>query len=127
MNNTLARFRRALATLLFLSLLVAGFQAGCGGDGDGSTFTPGGDGPDGSNVSPPPPDFGSTDAGNGGSDADPDAPLGVLDVTPQTVTINVVVANGTMNAPPQQFTATYNGQQVPATWLFDRGELGDID
>lgn len=127
MNTPLSRFRRALATVLFLSLLVAAFQAGCGSDGDGSTFTPGGDGPDGSNVPPPPPDFGTTDAGTVTSDADPDAALGVLDVTPATVTINVVLSNGTLSAPPQQFTATYNGQQVPATWLFDRGELGDID
>jgi hypothetical protein len=120
-------FRRALGAVLFLSLLVACFQAGCGDGGDGSTFTPGGDQPD-ATIGPPPPDFGNTDAGNGDNgDADPDAALGVLDVTPATVTINVVIANGMMNAPPQQFTAKYNGQQVPATWLFDRGELGDID
>ena len=73
----LARFRRALVAVLFLSLLVAAFQAGCGDGGDGSTFTPGGgDQPD-ATIGPPPPDFGSTDAGNGGNgDADPDAALG---------------------------------------------------
>src|SRR5687768_15685488 len=101
MKTNLARFRRALAAVLFLSMLVAAFQAGCGGDGDGSTFTPGGGEPDGS-IGTPPPDFGKTDGGTGESDADPDATLGVLDVTPQAVTINVVIANGAMNAPPQQ-------------------------
>ena len=127
MKTNLASFRRFFAAVLLLALALAAFQAGCGSDGDGSTFTPGGTEPDGS-IPPPPPVFGGTDGGNPDpSDADPDATLGVLDVSPTNVTINVVIANGVMNAPPQQFTATYNGAQVPATWLFDRGELGDID
>jgi len=120
-------FRRALGAVLFLALLVAAFQAGCGSDGDGSTFTPGAGLEPDATIGPPPPDFGTTDGGGGNGDADPDATLGVLDVTPATVTINLVIANGVPTPPPQPFTATYNGQSVPATWLFDRGELGDID
>ncbi len=122
-------FRRCVAVLFFFVLGIAAFQAGCGDSSDGSTFTNGE--LDGStNNGDLPPGFGSsggTDGSSGGaSDASTDA-LGTLVVTPPTATITVTITNGAATAPTQKFTASYNGADVPATWLFDRGELGDID
>lgn len=121
-------FRRFVAVLFVFVLGIAAFEAGCGDTGDGSMFDDGSG--DDASVGPPPPGFGSsggTDGGGGGaSDAATDA-LGTLVVTPPTATITVTIVNGVLTAPPQPFTASYNGAQVPATWLFDRGELGDVD
>ncbi len=123
-------FRRCVAMLLFFVLGVAAFQAGCGDSSDGSIFPNGGELDGSTNNGPLPPGFGSSggvDGSSGGpSDASTDA-VGTLVVTPPTATITVTIANGVVTAPTQQFTASYNGAQVPATWLFDRGELGDVD
>ena len=107
---------------------AAAHAAGCGSDAGDSNFgnlPPGDEGGSSGQSS----GFGGdgSSGSSGASDADPDA-LGALVVTPPTATINVTMVNGavTVNA-PQQFTAAYNGQNVTATWLFDRGELGDID
>jgi hypothetical protein len=122
----MAVLRRTLAVALAASLVVAAFQAGCGDTGDESAF--GGAGDDSGTIDPPLPPFPTGDGSSGGpGDADPDA-LGALVVTPPTATINVTIVNGvvTVNA-PVTFTASYAGAKVNATWLFDRGELGDVD
>jgi hypothetical protein len=81
--------------------------------------------PDGASR-PTPPGFGDTDGSSSSNSGDVDA-TGILDVAPASTTINVTIANGVITAPPQTFTAFYNGQPVTGvTWLFDRGELGDI-
>ena len=100
-------------------------QAGCGNSGTDSTF-----------VTPPSDDASvmSTSGGFGGdsggpSDSgttDPDA-LGTLVVTPPAATISVTIVNGVVTAnAPVAFSASYSGNPVAATWLFDRGELGDV-
>jgi hypothetical protein len=106
---------------------VSALQAGCG-DNIGSTFVPPADAPDSSSGNAPPPAPFNTTDGAASSSGDFDA-TGVLDVTPATATINVTIANGVITAPPQTFVASYNGQPVTSgvTWLFDRGELGDVN
>jgi hypothetical protein len=121
--------------LLSSSLLTAGWVAGCGNSesnsgaggkdasvsGDGSThsdatFTSGDDGP------------ASDDGGRGPS-------VTSLTIEPQNPEIDVTIANGAIAsvtlagdggaASPLTFTALGNGgSSVPATWAFDRGELG---
>lgn len=118
-------FRFSLALGLVGSVAIAAVQAGCGDTGDGSTFL---NGQDASPFIDPPPPFGGADgSSNGATDADPDA-LGTLVVTPPTATVTVSVVDGaiTVNA-PVTFSASYNGQNVTPQWLFDRGELGDVD
>lgn len=120
--------RRWLSFALFLGAGAAAVQAGCGDPGTESTF-----------VTPEVPDAsigssgssggfgpGDNDGATDGGTTDPDA-LGTLVVTPPAATITVTIVNGavTMNA-PVPFTATYSGNPVAATWLFDRGELGDV-
>ena len=117
--------RRTLSCLLVGAIAIGALQAGCG-DTTGSQFSPGGDGLDGSS-GPIPPGFGPGDGdGSSGNTGNPDA-TGILDVTPATATINVTITNGVVTAAPQTFVASYNGQAVAATWLFDRGELGDVN
>lgn len=126
MSSTLT-LRRTLACLLFGSVAVAALQAGCG-DTTGSAFDPGAELPDGTSSGEPPPGFGTDDddGGPGSSSGNVDA-TGVLDVSPATATINVTIVNGVVTVPKQTFTASYNGQAVTGvTWLFDRGELGDV-
>ena len=117
-------FRRTLSCLLFGAVAIASLQAGCG-DTTGSQF--GGGGESSGSSGPIPPGFGDDDGGSSGSSGNPDA-MGILDVTPATATIDVTITNGVVNAAPQTFTASYNGQVISSgvTWLFDRGELGDI-
>ena len=115
--------RRTLACVLFGSVAVTALQAGCG-DTSGSAFTFPEEQLDGS-TGPTPPGF-ENDDGSNGNNANVDA-TGILDVTPATATINVTIVNGVVTAPKQTFTASYNGQPVTGvTWLFDRGELGDV-
>lgn len=118
-----------MATLA-LGAIVSAAQAGCGTNADPSTFPsepanaqdattgPGTDPGQFDN------DGSSPDDEDGG---DSDA-LGTLAVTPATATVNVTIVNGvaTVNA-PVNFTASYNGAAVKATWLLDHGELGTID
>ncbi|OJY15128.1 MAG: hypothetical protein BGO98_22000 [Myxococcales bacterium 68-20] len=115
--------RRTLACVLFGSITAFALQAGCG-DTTGATYTFPEEEFDGS-TGPTPPGFENGD-GSSGNIGNPDA-TGILDVTPATATINVTIVNGVVTAPKQTFTASYNGQPVTGvTWLFDRGELGDI-
>lgn len=117
-------FRRTLSCFLFGALAVGTLQAGCG-DTTGSEFSSSGENTSGSS-GPIPPGFPGEGEGGASSSGNVDA-TGILDVTPATATINVTVANGVVSAPSQTFTASYNGQPVTGvTWLFDRGELGDI-
>jgi hypothetical protein len=125
--NRSSSLRRSLAAALLFGSVVAAVQAGCGDSGDSSQF-----------VEPPTDDASigtpssSGGFGPGGNDAssdgttDPDA-LGTLVVSPPSATISVTVANGALSVNmPVAFTASYSGKQVAATWLFDRGELGDV-
>lgn len=119
--------KRTLSALLALGIfgiVTATVQAGCGSEGDGSTF--GHPGTDGGASTDPEGQFDPTDSG-GASDADPDA-MGTLVLDPPQAEIAVTVVNNviTVNT-PVNFKASYNGQQVAATWLFDRGELGAVD
>ena len=113
---------------MVLSVSVAMVQAGCGSGIDESTFgqPSNGDGSVGASSSGDFGTSGTSGTSGGGGDADPDA-LGTLVVTPPTATIAVTVVNGviTSNA-PVAFKASYSGLPVAATWLFDRGELGDV-
>jgi hypothetical protein len=120
-------FRRAVTCVFLGAVAIAALQAGCG-DATGSAFTSSPSDPTDGFTGNPPPGFGQgeTDGSSGGSPGSSDA-SGVLDVTPATATIHVTIANGIVTAAPQTFVASYNGQPVTgATWLFDRGELGDI-
>lgn len=117
-------FRRPLACILLGSIAIAGVQAGCGDTvGVSNTFPE--EQLDGS-LGPTSPGFGNGDGTNGEA-RDPAAAMGVLDVSPAAATIHVSIVNGVVTAPKQTFTASYNGEQVSGvTWLFDRGELGDL-
>lgn len=121
--GTPAVLRRTLSCVLFGAVAVAAMQAGCG-DSSRSRFSngsgPGSDGTSGGVA----PGFGAGDA-SGGTSGNSNA-ASVLDVTPATVTINVTITDGVVSASTQSFVASYNGAPVPATWLFDRGELGEI-
>ncbi len=117
--------RRILAAFFLFALLIAAIQVGCGNEGPASTY-PSDPQEDGATPGPGPGPFPNNELDGSVNDADPDA-LGTLIVTPATATVTVTIVNGVVTAPPQPFVATYNGQQVPATWLFDRGELGDFD
>ena len=126
-TSSLRRTLTLLTCALFVSGALAAVQAGCGDSGTESTFvTPAGDdatvpsmstsGGFGGDSSAP------VDAGNKDTDA-----LGTLVVTPPTATITVTVVNGVVTAnAPVAFSASYSGNPVAATWLFDRGELGDV-
>lgn len=118
--------RKTLALFLCAAVAFAGIQAGCGDSGDSSSF-PGSSGDQSSGASGNLPGFnpGDGDGSSGASSGNLDA-TGILDVTPPTATITVTIADGVVTAPPQAFVASYNGQAVNATWLLDRGELGDI-
>ncbi|HEY8074927.1 MAG TPA: hypothetical protein VIF62_12475, partial [Labilithrix sp.] len=123
----MASLRRVIGLVMVAALFVGAAAAGCGNTGDDSGFGQPGDDQEGGTGTPPP-GFVTGDGSSGGMDAiDTDA-LGVLVVTPPTATIPITIVNGvvTVNA-PVQFTATYNGSKVAAQWLFDRGELGDVD
>ncbi len=108
---------------------VAAVTAGCGSDDGDSIFgQPGGDEGGGGTTSSG--DFGTSGtsgtSGASSGDANPDA-LGTLVVTPATATISVSIVDGVVTAnAPVSFTASYSGSPVAATWLFDRGELGDV-
>ncbi|HVH44889.1 MAG TPA: hypothetical protein VM925_21195 [Labilithrix sp.] len=122
MSHTLT-IRRTVSCLLVTAVAFAALQAGCG-DTSGSAFSPNVDvQPNGSGN----PELGFGEAGSSGSPGlDVDA-TGILDVAPATATINVTIVNGVVTAPAQPFVASYNGQAITgATWLFDRGELGDV-
>lgn len=112
--------RLSVVVLLGIGLGLAAIQA-CG-NGVSSTYEPG-QGEEGNSgpFDPFGPGNGSEDAST--ADADPNA----LVVKPGVAIVPVTVNNGVLNNPPVTFTAYYGGQQVAATWLFDRGELGDID
>ncbi len=125
--------RRVLSVFLCSAVSVAAFQAGCGGgERAGSAYSEPGPGPEdgtsssGSPSGPIGPGF-QDDGSVTNPTIDPDA-MGVLDVTPATATIDVKIVNGVVTAPPHTLTASYNGKQVTSgvTWLFDRGELGDV-
>jgi hypothetical protein len=116
------RFVRLIFAWLVLGAAAAvSLQAGCG---DGATLN--GFSSDGSDQpSSNPPGFGNDGDGSAGSSGDP--ATGPLVVTPPTATVTVSIVDGVVTAPPQSFVASIGGQQVAATWLIDRGELGDID
>jgi len=125
----LSSFRRSIAVLLFVGVGAAAVQAGCGDSGEESQFvTPPGD--DSSVIDPSSSGGFGPGTGDGsptdGKTTDPDA-LGTLVVTPPAATITVSVVNGVVTANmPAAFSAAYSGSPVVATWLFDRGELGDV-
>lgn len=126
--STSSSLRRYLAVGLIVGAGITAAQAGCGTNSDDSTFNDGtSEGGNGASSSSG--DFGpgANDGAIGdGNMGDPDA-IGTLVVTPPSATIAVTVVNGavTVNG-PVAFSATYNGSPVAATWLFDRGELGDV-
>ncbi|HRG96145.1 MAG TPA: hypothetical protein PLR99_07855 [Polyangiaceae bacterium] len=126
----MARLRPIRRTLLvLLSLVSAGVaaQAGCGSSEPDSQFDSGLRDTGGVPVLPPPGTFDPAgDSEPPTRDADPDA-LGRLVVSPASATVVVTFVDGvaTLNA-PVPFTASYSGQPVAATWLFDRGELGTV-
>ena len=119
--------RRALAFALVLISAGALGQAGCGSQEPDSNFDAGGDtGSTSTSTVPPPP--GTFEPGEGGPSADAanDA-LGALLISPAQATINVTIVDGVITAnAPVTFTTSYNGNPVTSTWLFDRGELGDV-
>src|SRR4029079_3356920 len=121
-----ALLRRYLVLAVILSIAAAAVQACSDGVPESGFVPPEGDDsglgvPSSSGGFGPRIDAGSND-GPSRSDA-----LGTLVVTPPTATINVTIVDGaiTVNM-PVAFTASYSGANVVATWLFDRGELGDV-
>jgi hypothetical protein len=125
--SSLPSLRRTLALLFFVGSAAAAVQAGCGNSGNESTFvTPSGD--DASVEMSTSGGFGGDSGGgaNDGGTTDPDA-LGTLVVMPPAATIAITIVNGVVTANmPVAFSASYSGNPVAATWLFDRGELGDV-
>lgn len=122
LSSSLHVRRFVAAALVGLAGVVVG-QTGCGDASDGSQFGTSSGGP--AEPSGPTDPFGNNvDGGDGEGGIDP-GQLGTLTVDPPTADIQVVVTNGVATTnPPVTFKASYNGQQVAATWLFDRGELG---
>lgn len=124
-SSSRGRFRRYLALGVILFSSAAAVQA-CGTTGGESQFggfetDSGSSGTSGSSGFAPGGD-GATDGNMG----DPDA-VGTLVITPPNATINITIANGVVTGnTPVTFSASYNGAKVAATWLFDRGELGDV-
>jgi hypothetical protein len=115
--------RRAFSILFVSGLVLAVGQAACGDAGPDSLFGASGGAPG----EVPPGNFVGDATTAEPNDADPDA-LGKLVVTPASEEVKLVVTNGAVTTnPPVTFTATYSGEKVAAEWLFDRGELGDID
>lgn len=124
-RTSLRRTLTLVSLVLFAGSAAAAAQAGCGSSGNDSTFvTPPGDD---ASVGMSSGDFGGDSGGPSDSGTtDPDA-LGTLVVTPPAVTITVTLVNGVVTAnTPVAFSASYSGNPVAATWLFDRGELGDV-
>jgi len=120
--------RRALAFALVLVSAGAMGQAGCGNQEPDSQFDGGQDtGGGGTTTAPPPPGtFDPTGEAGPGSDAANDA-LGALVISPPNATVTVSIVDGVVTAnAPVTFSTTYNGANVASTWLFDRGELGDV-
>ncbi len=118
---------RSLALLLVTFAAATAAQSGCGSQEPLSGFDSGDrTGTEGGPIAPPIGTFDPTGEGGAGRDADPDA-LGAFVLSPPTATIQVTIVDGivTTNA-PAAFTATYSGQRVSPTWLFDRGELGEV-
>jgi hypothetical protein len=116
---------RRLSVLVAVAAVALGLAAiqACG-SGAPSEFDPGaGDPASGGPFDP----FGSSSGGadeGGMLDADP----GQLVIQPQLALVPIVISNGVVTTnPPRTFTAHYGGQQVAASWLFDRGEIGDVD
>ena len=127
--SSLHPWRAAFTAAVVFGVSIATVQAGCGnGTGDSTFVDP--NAQDGAGTSGTSGPFGTSGtsgtSGSSGSDADPDA-LGHLVVTPPTATITVSIVNGVITANAAvAFKASYSGQPVAATWLFDRGELGDV-
>ncbi len=97
--------------------------AACGGDSESQFNPPQSEtNPD---VFVPP--IGNEDSGQADVNASADA-NGTLTVTPPTATVQVDINNGVVSSnPPATFTALSNGTPVTANWVFDRGDLGDVD
>jgi hypothetical protein len=132
----MGRPRAFFSIVLSSSLLTAGLIGGCG-SGDSSSGTASKDASVPSNpssfsdatfVSTVDDAAGSDDGGGGGV-------VTSLTIQPQNPEIDVTIANGQVTsvtlagdggaASPLTFTAIGNGgPAVPATWAFDRGELG---
>jgi len=130
------RFLRARAWVAMVVFVVAGLiaAAGCGTGGGGNTFSPGGG--DASTTSDATMD--TTTPIEAGDSADEPPNLGLEDAGPTTLAISpamptasATLTNGVVTATPLQLKAlatNLNGTvPVPASWSFDRGELGSID
>ncbi len=119
--------RRALAFALVLVSAAALGQAGCGSQEDDSQFDGGSKTSTTGTGTPPRPPGTFDPIGEAGPvDAANDA-LGALVISPPNATVNVSIVDGVVTAnAPVAFTTTYNGAAVTSTWLFDRGELGDV-
>lgn len=126
------RLRRSLAIVLAFAAGGTAIQAGCSSNSDDSLFPSGGDvdadapgGPDAQDPGTFPESDGSPDSSY---DANFDDALAALVITPSDATVDVTVENGAVKVnAPVNFKASYGGSDVAATWLLDRGELGDID
>ena len=123
-----SRLRQAAVVLIAVAVFlgVAETSGGCGNDPD-SVFDASTDESAQSDATTPPPFSTGGDGGGSRDGSSDDDASGDLVVTPATVTLQVVLANGVVTVrPTQQFTATYQGAPVAAQWLFDRGELGAV-
>ena len=125
---------RSWVALVFV--VVAGFwaAAGCGASDNGNKFSP--IGPDAS--APTDATMDSTaviDSGEAGTDDSPnlleDAGATTLTISPAMPTASATLTNGVLTVTPVTLKATAANQSgsmtVPASWSFDRGELGSID
>jgi hypothetical protein len=111
-----------------LVLAIPGsIAAGCGGD-ENSTFAPPASGTSSGSFA----DSATFDP-FGGEGGVSDSALGAdsnlqLVIAPATAAITVSVEDGRiLTSGTATFSATANGATVAANWLFDRGDLGDID
>jgi hypothetical protein len=117
------------AQTFLCSLLVAvpvgvAAQAGCGGNENSTFIRPLFETPRDSGNNIPP--IGDPDSGGG--DAEPADASVDLQVTPPAASVTVRIEDGRVVAnPTATFSATANGVAIAPRWLFDRGDLGDVD
>ncbi|MGD0530325.1 MAG: hypothetical protein ABSE49_34640, partial [Polyangiaceae bacterium] len=123
------------AWLTLLVSLCVGLAFGCGNNGGGSTFAPPGQDASTATDATTPGQDGSISGDAGGSDGPGfgggDAGKQVLSISPTMPSVSVTITNGIVSTTPvtlQALATNGNGSTPePASWSFDRGELGVID
>jgi hypothetical protein len=107
------RLRGVWAALLALVVCLAAAVAACGSDGNGNNGFPNPSDPDGSVLGDPDASF----------DLDGSVDTRVLEISPLDQVVALVTGQPT---PTIQYVAKLGGQQVPAIFSVDRGEIGSV-